>query len=126
MKAFFIVATILFFALPAYALDDKTCILAVLGEENIYQAQVAIASTIRHRGNLEGVFGHKSKRIKQGRYNKSEYDQAKKAWLESKNIEGFDGWGSLEDVKKWKTQKWFKNCVIVKKIGNTYFWNKRG
>jgi hypothetical protein len=121
----------LLFSGNACAYTQQEAILAVLGEESNYDAQVIIGATLRKRGSLKGVFGHLSKRIREHRYTKKEYVQASLAWEESVIWSEFnatkipDGWGCSEDVKKWRTQAWFNNCRIVAKVGKTYFWVKK-
>ena len=108
---------------------SEMAILAIIGEgsSESFRGQVAIGESIRKRGGLKGVYGVHSKRIKEGRYSKKEYNTAKRAWLASANTnysKGADGWGNEADLAKFKGQKWFKGCYIVCKIGKHFFWKK--
>ena len=110
----------------AGTINERQAVLAVLGEESHYDAQVAIAACIRHRGSLKGVYGGHSKRILAGKYTRAEYAQAKRAWDESVVFIGqlADGWGNAADVRKWSRQVWFKRCEVIYKLGDTYFWRQ--
>ncbi len=109
-------------------IDDKSAILAIIGEgegEN-FNGKVALAATIYNRGNLRGVFGLNSARVRNHLYSDMTYDDAKRAWAFIKLNGPGDwvatGWGNAQDIKSFKRTKWFKRCILVAHIGNHFFY----
>jgi len=107
--------------------EDKA-IKAIIGEAESepYAGKLALARSLRVRGTLKGVYGINAPRVRAMRYSNKTYQEAKRAWKESKDLKGWtaSGWGNKEDVKKFKQTAWFKKCVIVAKIGQHYFYRK--
>ena len=98
---------------------------AIIGEASGegYNGMLAIASALRRRGSLRGVYGIKAKHIESEPG--STWVKARKAWKEGKHKDitnGANGWGSKEDVKKFKKQKWWKKATVTKTIGNHVFY----
>jgi hypothetical protein len=106
-------------------------ILAIIGEAEgeTFRGKVAVAETIRERGSLAGVYGLTAPRVLARKYSQKTYEEARKAWKVSKSTnisKGADGWGNSKDLKKFKKENWFKkNCVVVAKIGNHFFWKNK-
>jgi spore germination cell wall hydrolase CwlJ-like protein len=109
-------------------LTDQQAILAIIGEAEgeSLQGKIAVAEVIRNRGySLKGIYGIKAPRVVKKLYSQKTYNEAKLAWETSKTsnlTNGAMGWGNADDVKIFKTQKWFKSCRVTKQIGNHYFW----
>jgi hypothetical protein len=106
---------------------EQCAVLAIVGEAEgeSMQGKIAVAEVIRRRGSLKGVYGHKSNRVVNKHYSASCYADSVKAWELSKTsnlTDEADGWGNESDIRKFKTQAWFKNCRVIKQIGNHYFW----
>ena len=111
------------------ALTDREAILTIIGEAESepMQGKIAVGEVIRRRGNLKGCYGLTAPRVTGKLYSQKTFDDASLAWRMSKtsNLTGkADGWGNASDIRKFKTQKWFKKCRVVKQIGNHYFWKQ--
>ena len=104
-------------------LDDKQCILAIIGEAEgePYIGKIAIGEVIRRRGSLKGVYGLNAPRVKKHLYSKETYDLCLKAWLESR----FTNYSCLAthwEGKAFKKPYWAANMAIVARIGNQIFY----
>lgn len=136
----------------ASEISDKDGILSVLGEaeSESYLGKIAVAKTILNRGTLKGVSAYKNTVLINGkpykkvslkskyykrtgnRYrsiNLFDYDAAKKAWQYAKSTIGegewsATGWGNASDIKQFKREGWFKNCIITDKIGTHFFYKE--
>lgn len=136
---------------PAQAYTDEQAIRAIMGEgeSESYLGKLALASTIKKRGHLRGVCALKNVVYKEGKYYKrvslkSKYFkrtgkrlrlipnesvlEAVKAWkfIKKNGIGAWQatGWGTKEDLEIFKCEGWFKNCVIVDRIGNHFFYKE--
>ena len=112
----------------AYTVQDavKSCIGEAEGEG--YDGMLAIASAIRNRGSLHGVYGLHSKRVRFHLYSQKTYNLALKAWHDSARVDvtnGAIGWGNVDDINKFCSQTWWRRCVITAHIGNHYFYKIR-
>lgn len=117
-------------AASSVKLTDKTAVLAIIGEAEAESqtGRIAVAEVIRKRGNLHGIYGINSPRVKAHKYSNNTALLAKSAWFDSRYTNyshNADGWGNKSDIEKFKRQGWFKNCEIVAVIGNHYFWKKK-
>lgn len=122
-----IILVFLLFCPTAYALENKDCINAIIGEAESepLEGQIAIGNAIRNRNSLKGVYGLHSNRVKEKKYSSKTYQIACKAWEASKRYDitlGATGWGNYADIVHFKTTKWFKKCVITCKICHHYFY----
>lgn len=110
---------------PLFAdcLNDKDCILAVIGEsENQgYEGLLATSCAIRNRGTLHGVFGTHSPRVIQKRYSQKTYLLAKKAWETSLKIDTVNGANSWENIKQFGKPYWADSCKVTKTIKDHVF-----
>lgn len=115
---------------PAHAsppLTEETAILSIIGEAEgePQEGRIAVAEVIRRRGSLKGVYGINAPRVKARKFSRAVYEASKQAWEASRLTnysQGAQGWGNKADLQKFKRAAWFKNCYIVKQIGNHYFW----
>jgi hypothetical protein len=121
-------------------LTDATAIIVVIGEaeSESQTGRIAVAEVTRKRGSLKGIYGANAIIVKDGHYYRKtkkglrKIDDAtvtlsKAAWFDSRHTnysKDADGWGNANDIKIFKRQAWFKNCIIVAHIGNHYFWKK--
>jgi len=102
-------------------MPDASPIKAIIGEAEgeEYTGKLAVACAIRNRGNLKGVYGLNSRRVKEKLYSRDTLIDATLSWEESANpkncefIKGADSWDNVVRAKK------------TIKIGNHYFY-KRG
>ena len=104
--------------------DDKQAVKAIVGEASGegYRGMLAVASAIRNRKTLKGVYGLNAKHVK----NEPQWvwEKAKKAWLESKVkdvVDGADHWESVH----FPEPKWAKNMIPTVKVGNHQFWRSK-
>jgi len=108
--------------------NSFNCIRALVGEvegEN-FLTKKATAECLRNRGNLKQVYGYYSKRIPKA--SKKVWEDSKKAWAESAHSDltkGATVWGNAADVRKFKTQKWFRSYYQTAKVGGHYFFALR-
>lgn len=111
-------------------IDDNQAVLAIIGEaeDQGVEGMRAIGFALINRGNLDGVYGLRAKRVVFHKYSNDTYLQAKKAWKYAKNhqdedsTDGSTGWGNASDIRKFKTQRWFNNCTVVKQVGQQWFY----
>lgn len=129
MKLFILIGLLLFLPACAYALEDKDCINAIIGEaeSESFEGQQAIANAIHNRGHLKGVYGLTSKRVICHLYDTKAYKKACRAWaLKAKDLtSGAIGWGNSADLVRFKNTKWFKRCVVTAHIGKHWFYKER-
>lgn len=120
-------------------IKDIDAVRAILGEaENEqYAGMIAIGEVIRTRGSFKGIYGYNAVKYVNGRYYRGKRAisptlaiQALKAWRASISTNyalNAQGWGNASDLKAFARQSWWRNCAIVVKIGNHYFWKvKKG
>lgn len=120
-------------------IKDVDAVRAILGEaENESMiGKIAIGEVIRTRGGFKGIYGYNAVKYVNGRYYRGKRAisptiavQALKAWKLSANTNyalNAQGWGNASDLKVFARQSWWRNCAIVAKIGDHYFWKvKKG
>jgi spore germination cell wall hydrolase CwlJ-like protein len=113
----------------ASSIPDSKAIAAIIGEAEgeSLQGKIAVAEVIRNRGSLKGIYGVSAPRVLKKLYSAQTLADATRAWELSKTSNltgGAMGWGNAADIRKFKTQRWFKKCRVVKQIGNHYFWKE--
>lgn len=125
-RNFVLVLFILFFSSPVYAIDDTLAVRAIIGEAGNqgYHGMLALASALRNRGTLKGVYGVNAKHI--DREPQWVFDQAKKAWIESKSnrIHSGDHWGSKICDKNWIAKMEQSGFVKVYDYKDHVFYRK--
>lgn len=104
---------------------------AIIGEaENQgYEGMLAVAYAIRNRGTLKGVYGVHAKRVREHLYSDQVEDMAIKAWAEASCglndiTHGATGWGNAKDGQEFAKCKWWKNCVIVFRYKDHFFYKE--
>lgn len=121
---------LIFSCQPAHAAQIKNndAILAIIGEaENQGEiGMLAVACAIRNRGNLRGVYG-----LQRATHEKYRpvwvWAMASAAWDEAarKDItHGATGWGNAHDGKEFAKCKWWKNCQIVFRYKDHFFYRE--
>lgn len=97
----------------ASSIPDDKAILAIIGEAESqgFDGMLAVASAIRNRGTLQGVYGLNAPRVKKSLYTKGTYLQARKAWLQSASgrdvVMGANSW---ENVNAFGRPYWIDTC----------------
>lgn len=99
---------------------------AVIGEAEGegYRGMLAVSCAIRNRGMLKGVYGGRSKRVREHLYNSHTFVLAVKAYEESRNpdacamIDGADHWESTD----FPRPEWSKNMIVAATIGKHVFY----
>lgn len=101
---------------------DENAIRAIVGEaeDQGYDGMLAVACGIRNRGNLKGVIGFKSKRPDKAP--QWVWDNAKRAWFESRMIDTVQGAQYWENVEAFGTPPWIDDVVKTVKIGDHQFY----
>ncbi len=104
-------------------------IRAVLGESEGegFKGMLAVACTIRHRGNLKGVYGLRAFRVTHRLYSAHSLVLAEKAWAVSAHtdtVNGATGWGSASDIELFKHTSWWKHMRIVAHVGHHWFYRR--
>lgn len=107
--------------------SDEGAILSIIGEAEDQgpEGMRAVASGIRNRGTLKGVYGRNSKRVKGGQYSKEVYQQAKQAWLDSAKKDYVNGADHWENTKQFGKPKWANEMEEVTRVGDHSFYRKR-
>jgi len=116
---------ILLFVPIAHAeIDSCTAVKCIMGEARgePYKGKVAIASALRNRGTIKGVYGCKAT------FSEPEWvwEQARRAWLESAIkdvVNGASFWGSIKVDKKW-IARMAKTMIKTVKVGNHVFYRE--
>lgn len=103
----------------AVTIDSELAVRAIMGEARgeTYRGKLAVAEAIRNRGKLSGVYGLHAK-FKEP---KSVWDDARKAWTESKKsniVNGAQFWESVDFKKPY----WSRNMKQTAKIGKHVFY----
>lgn len=106
--------------------SDEDAILSIIGEAENQGADGmrAVASAIRNRGTLKGVYGLNAPRVKSKKYSKEIYAQAKKAWEESaKNdyVKGATHW----EGTVFKKPYWVDSMDEVMTVGQQRFYKEK-
>jgi hypothetical protein len=113
----------------AQELPKNKVIDCILGEAegSGYRGMLAISHAIRNRGNLKGVYGCNSPRVKQHKYSSKTFVDAVRAWEDSRLgydiTEGATGWGNDKDLTIFARSTWWKNCEITVSIGGNNFYS---
>lgn len=124
LTAFILIST------QAMAYSEKDAINAIIGEaENQgYKGMLAIGCAIRNRGSLKGVYGHRSKRVKNCLYSAKTFVDATRAWNESSKKDitnGATGWGNAKDIEQFKREGWWHKCIVTVIIKDHIFYKER-
>lgn len=103
-------------------MDSKQCIRAIVGEasDQGYLGMLAVASGIRNRGTLRGVYGVKAKHV--DKEPKWVWDMARKAWEESEHnrVHSATHWESI----KFKVPYWVKSMKEIYRYKDHVFYEK--
>ena len=109
----------------ADTISDAQAVRAIIGEASNqgYVGMYAVASGIRNRGSLKGVYGLKAKHV--DLEPKWVWDMARKAWKESKvkRLHIGDYW---ENIKTFGTPSWVKGMKEVYRIKDHVFYAQKG
>lgn len=122
-RAIFLI-TILLISLitPAHAEVDSTkAVRAIIGEaaNQGYRGMLDLASGIRNRGTLKGVYGLHAKHV--DREPKWVWKLARKAWKESAHHRTHTG-THWENVKAFGTPPWAKSMNVVHRYKDHVFY----
>ena len=119
---------------PAMAqIQPNLAVQAIIGEAEAEGApgMLAVACTLRNRGNLKGVYGLQSFRVTHHLYSQHTLAYARLAWKYSEQadlcqamVHGAKGWGSDSDLIKFKKHAWWKRCVITDHVGGHWFYKE--
>lgn len=92
----------------AEEISQSRAVLAIIGEaENQgYDGMLAVAGAIRNRGTLRGVYGEKAPRVIGKKYTNKIYNQAVRAWEESKTRDISNGATHWENIKAFGRPDW--------------------
>ena len=99
-------------------------VLAIIGEaENQgFRGMLAVAGAIRNRGTLKGVYGTRSKRVKNTLYSEKTYRIAQQAWLDSAEIDITEGATMWENVVDFGKPYWADSLTKTVVIGSHQFY----
>lgn len=98
----------------AEPLTEQNAILSIIGEGESegFTGLYALACAIKNKGNLKGVYGLHSPRVKKHLYSQETYALAKLAWEKAKTGRditfGATVWGNKNDVIKFRSLRWFR------------------
>lgn len=114
----------------AYAkpIPDARAINAIIGEAESegYIGMMAVASAIRNRGTLKGVYGEKAPRVKKHLYSAKTYDMAQTAWWSSAIGQDMtNGATHWENTKAFGVPYWAKSMVKTVTIGHHVFYRPK-
>lgn len=105
IKILCIISVISFFSasISFASINNDLAVRAIIGEASGegYKGMLAVASAIRNRGTLKGVYGVNAKHV--DKEPSWVWDMARKAWNESEfnRVHSGDCWASIHVDKKW-------------------------
>lgn len=105
-------------------ISDEQAVRAIVGEASGegYKGMLGVASAIRNRGHLRGVYGLNAKHSQHE--SKATWDLARKAWAESATRD-ITGAATHWDNVSRKTPYWAKSMVVTIRIGRHTFYRPR-
>lgn len=109
----------------AYAeIPKKLAIKAIIGEASGegFVGMRCVASAIRNRGTLKGVYGLHAKHV--NKQPKWVWKMARKAWKDSKTKDYVSG-SSFWEGTKFKKPYWASDMQVVMVVGNQRFYKER-
>jgi hypothetical protein len=122
------ILVVLLFAKPVHAgaIPKTRAVNAIIGEAEGegYKGMLAVACAIRNRGTLKGVYGEKSKRVREHLYGAKIFVQSVRAWEESAypiNCQFIDGATHWEGTA-FPTPKWAEYMKQTAVVGNQRFY----
>ncbi len=107
----------------ASVINESDAVRSIIGEaggEGL-EGMRAVASAIRNRGHLRGVYGLHAKHV--NREPKWVWAMAKKAWASSKEYDYANG-GTHWEGTAFKVPYWAKKMKLVKRVGNQNFYKE--
>ena len=108
----------------ASVIKDEDAIKAIVGEgaSEGLDGMRAIASVIRNRGSLRGIYGLHARHVK------TEpawvFKMAKTAWEDSERYDFSGGATHFEGVA-FKKPYWVKDMVFIKRVANTNYYKEK-
>ncbi len=115
------------------ALNTQNAINAIIGEAEAepMEGKIAIAEVIRNKGNLRGVYGINSPRVRLA--SRAVRKDSELAWAKKGTnlTRGATVWGNADDVRKWKARAkkyprhWFNRMYQTAQIGRHFFFAER-
>lgn len=105
-------------------IPQNLAVRAIIGEASGegLEGMRCVASAIRNRGNLKGVYGLKARHV--DKQPKWVWKLARKAWKESATND-FSCKATHWEGTKFKTPYWAKNMILVKRVNNQNFYKQR-
>lgn len=111
---------------PAQAqIRDDLAVRAILGEASNqgFDGMLAVASALRNRGTLQGVYGLKAKHV--DRQPAKVWEQARKAWTTSATRSTVGKATHWDNVRAFGRPYWVKDMVLVVRIGDHWFYKPK-
>lgn len=107
----------------ASVIKDEDAIRAIIGEASSEgkDGMRAVASAIRNRGTLKGVYGLHAKHV--NREPKWVWAMAKRAWADSKEYD-YANQATHWEGTAFKVPYWAKSMKMVKQVGNQKFYKE--
>lgn len=122
-------ATIVFFVascgvVHAEVIKDEDAVRAIIGEASGegLEGMRCVASAIRNRGTLKGVYGLKAKHV--NKQPKWVWKLARQAWRDSASKDFAYG-ASFWEGTSFKKPYWAKDMILVKTVKNQNFYKER-
>jgi len=119
-------------ASPEAPLNPTNAVNAIIGEAESEPiiGKVALAEVIRNKGNLKGVYGLKSPRVRLA--SRAVRKDCELAWAKKGTnlTHGATVWGNRQDVLKWESKAkknprhWFNRMKQTAQIGRHYFFRE--
>lgn len=116
-------------------ITTENAIHAIIGEAENQgdQGMLAVACALHNRGTLKGVYGLKSPRVLNHKYSKRTAQMASMVWTIATQtpdycgfVKGATGWGNTKDGQEFAKAKWWKNCVVVYRHKDHFFYRVKG
>lgn len=118
-------------AMSSRPIKDEDAIKAIIGEGEStgFQGMRALASAIRNRGTLHGVYGIKSPRVVNNLYSPKTYRLASQAWMDSNRKDysnGANHWFSDADLKQPRVKSMVRNMKRLNSYHGNNFFKENG
>lgn len=127
MKTMLLVASLLVFltASSQAQIRDDLAIRAIIGEASNqgYEGMRAVASALRNRGTLKGVYGLNAKHI--NREPKKTWELARRAWAESAKVDVVGGSTHWDNIRQFGRPYWLKDMRFVIQVRDHHFYRQK-
>ena len=106
-------------------ISDEQAVRAIVGEASNqgFAGMRAVASAIRNRGTLKGVYGLNAKH--NARESKATWDLARRAWAESAKVDVVGGSTHWDNIRRFGKPYWASSMDQVMTVRDHVFYRSK-